>query len=143
MRSIGACRARAARWRGRCGARVLLLAEDADDAREIAWLHAVDDVGGGRPVGAHAHVERPVGAEGEAALGLVELHGGDADVEHDAVDAGVAMVAGDRVEVGEAAFDERQPVARRRLERRAGGDRRAGRGRWRCTLPPASRMARV
>ena len=34
----------------------------------------------------HAHVERPVGAEGEAALGLVELHRGDADVEHDAVE---------------------------------------------------------
>ena len=34
----------------------------------------------------HAHVERAVGAEREAAIGLVELHRGDADVEHDAID---------------------------------------------------------
>ena len=30
---------------------------------------------------AHPHVERPVALEGEAALGLVELHRGDADIE--------------------------------------------------------------
>ena len=47
----------------------------------------VDEVGGAVAVALHAHVERPVVAEGEAALGLVELHRGDADVEHDAVDA--------------------------------------------------------
>ena len=34
----------------------------------------------------HAHVERPVGAEGEAALGLVELEGGDAEIHHHAVE---------------------------------------------------------
>ena len=45
-----------------------------------------DDVGGARTVAAHAHVERAVVAEGEAALGVVELHGGDAEIEHHAVD---------------------------------------------------------
>ena len=63
-----------------------LLAEEAEDAREIAWLEAVDHVGSRRAGLGHAHVERAVGAEGEAAIGLVELHRRDADVEHDAVD---------------------------------------------------------
>ena len=54
----------------------------------------------------HAHVERPVGAEGEAALGLVDLHRGDADVEHDAVGFG-----GGFVEMRERAVHERQPSA--------------------------------
>ena len=38
------------------------------------------------PCRAHAHVERAVLHEGEAALGLVELHRGDAEIEHDAGD---------------------------------------------------------
>ena len=54
------------------------------------------------PLLRHAHVERAVGLEGEAALGLVELHGGDADVEHDAVDRGDALLDGCRVQIGEA-----------------------------------------
>ena len=45
----------------------------------------------------HAHVERAVGAEGKAAIGLVELHRRDADVEHDAVD----LRLGEFVEPGE------------------------------------------
>ncbi|MNJ55139.1 hypothetical protein D3C77_506130 [compost metagenome] len=52
----------------------------------------VDDVGGGRPLVAHAHVQRPVAHEGEAALGLVQLHGRDADVEDHAVQPGLAAV---------------------------------------------------
>ena len=47
-------------------------------------------VGGARAVAAHAHVERAVEAEREAALGLVELHRRDAEIEHDAVDRVVA-----------------------------------------------------
>ena len=39
-------------------------------------------------VGVHAHVQRRVLGVGEAALGDVELHGRDAEVEQHAVDAG-------------------------------------------------------
>jgi len=46
----------------------------------------VDDVGRARPMLPHAHVERPVMTEGKAPLRLVQLHGGNADVEHHAID---------------------------------------------------------
>ena len=88
-----------------------LLAEYEDDVGEIALAGGVHDVGGARPLAAHAHVERPVEPEREAALGLVELHRGDADVEHDAVDRSWPQLARDGVEIGEAIFDQRQPAA--------------------------------
>src|SRR5690606_29104743 len=70
----------------RDAARVALFAEHPDDARQIAHLEAVDNVGSARPFLRHAHVERAIAAERKSALGLVELHGGDADVQHYAVD---------------------------------------------------------
>ena len=79
-----------------------LLAEQVDDVGEIALGCLRDDVGGARPVAAHAHVERAVEAEREAALGLVELHRRDADVEHDAVDRRRSRRRARRVERGEA-----------------------------------------
>ena len=82
-----------------------LLAEQAEDAREIAGLEAVDDVGGTWACLRHAHVERPVGAEGEAPLGLVDLHGRHADVEHDAVGFGDCFV-----EMRERAMHEPKPA---------------------------------
>ena len=105
-------------------ARLLLFAEHRDDPRQRLPLHAVDHVGGGRPVGAHAHVERALAAEGEAALRRFDLHGGDADIEHDAVDPLVTVVAGDLVERREAALGERQPATGRAFERGAAGNRR-------------------
>ena len=45
-----------------------------------------------RPRLRHAHVERPVAQEGEAARGLVDLHRGDADIEHHAVDGRDALL---------------------------------------------------
>src|SRR5262245_27035844 len=70
----------------RDAAGVALLAEEAEDAGEVTRLETVDHVGGAGSGPRHAHIERPVGAKRKATLGLVELHGGDADVEHDAVD---------------------------------------------------------
>lgn len=67
---------------------LLLLAVGAQDADEVAGRVGVEDLGGadaGRLV--HAHVERGVLGVGEAAVGLVELHGGDAQVEQDALHA--------------------------------------------------------
>ena len=66
-------------------ARMALLAELEDDIGEIALARLRHHVGGARAVDAHAHVKRPVEPEREAALGLVELHRGHAEIEHDAV----------------------------------------------------------
>ncbi len=62
-----------------------LFAEKIEDARQIARLETVDDIGGRQALLRHAHVERPVEAEGKAALRLVKLHGRHADIQHDAV----------------------------------------------------------
>ncbi len=70
---------------------LLLLAVGAQDPDQVAGGVGVEDLGGadaGRLV--HPHVERGVLGVGEAAAGLVELHGGDAEVEEDALDAGDA-----------------------------------------------------
>ena len=73
----------------------------------------VEEIGGARPVLAHPHVERTVGLEGEAALGLVELHRGDADIERHAVDL-VDVAVGKRLtHPGETLRNKRQaPPAR-------------------------------
>ena len=70
-------------------------------------------VGGGGAVRRHAHVERAVALEREAALGVVELHRRDADVEHDAVDGRKSCSPRPRGQLAEAAFDQGQPAAAR------------------------------
>ncbi len=62
-----------------------LFAVEIEDIGERLGFELIDQVGGAAPGALHAHVERAVEAEGKAALRLVELHGGHADVEHDAV----------------------------------------------------------
>src|SRR5690606_9316381 len=79
-------------------AAVALLAVAEDDRRELLHGVVVDDVSGALAVRAHAHVERSVVAESEAALALVELHGGDAEVEEHAVHFGDAVVVGELFE---------------------------------------------
>ena len=59
---------------------------------------------------AHPHVERAAEPEREAALGLIELHRGDADIHHDAVDRVDALRGADLGEVGEAVLDQGQPA---------------------------------
>ncbi len=92
-------------------ARQALLAIGVDEVGEVGLLEPRDEVGGAVALARHAHVERPVEAEGEAAVGLVQLHGGDADIEHDAVDRGVAAIGGNLVEIGETVVDEGEPAA--------------------------------
>ena len=58
----------------RDASRMALFAEQPEDTGEIGCLEPVDDVGGAGAGAGHAHVERPVGAKGKAALGLVDLH---------------------------------------------------------------------
>ena len=93
------------------GARMALLAENENDVGEIALARRVDHVGRARPLAAHAHVERPVEAEGEAALGIVELHRRNAEVEHHAVDFIEPRFARGGVEIGKTLLDQRQPAA--------------------------------
>ena len=71
-------------------------------------LACVDDIGRACALAAHAHVERAIEAEREAAPGRVELHRRNAEIEHDAVDRLEAGIARNRVEIGEAIFDQRQ-----------------------------------
>ena len=70
-----------------------LLAIAEDDRGQLRFVRRVDDIGGGGPGLAHAHVERAVLAEGEAALRLIELEGGHADIEHDAIGPGSPAAA--------------------------------------------------
>jgi hypothetical protein len=66
---------------------ILLLPEVTDGADEGIVARDLEPTGGGL-AGArvHAHVGRGVVAEGEAAVGLVELEGRDAEIEKDAVE---------------------------------------------------------
>ena len=112
-------------------ARMPLLAELEDDVGEIALRGLRHHVGGARAVAAHAHVERAVEPEREAALGLIELHRGHAEIEHDAVDRGVAEFFRDAIELGEARLDQRQSASGRLDQTRRRSPRRSGRGRCR------------
>ena len=59
---------------------------------------------------AHPHVERAAEPKRKAALGLVELHRGYADVHHDAVDRVNVLCGADLGEVGETVLDQGQPA---------------------------------
>ena len=91
------------------GARVPLFAELENDIGKVFLTRGAHEIGHGRALPAHAHVERPVIAKGESALGLIELHRGDAEVEHDAIDR---LVARHVLEFGEIRFDESQATLR-------------------------------
>ena len=75
-------------------AREALLAVAAEDRRELALVPLVHDVLRAEVAGGiHAHVERRVDRVREAALGPVDLHARDAEVEQDRV--GLDAVAGE------------------------------------------------
>ena len=90
------------------GAGAPLLAVVIEDVGELGLGGFVDEIGRARAAALHAHVERPVVAEREAALGLVDLHRGHADVEHDAVERIETLRLRDLVEVAEASRNQHQ-----------------------------------
>ena len=96
--------------------REALLAVAAEDVGELALAQLVDDVGGRpRRRDVHAHVERRIGRVREAALGPVDLHARDAEVEEDRV--GLDVVVGQLAEHdGEVAAQEPRLDARVPLE---------------------------
>ena len=90
-------------------ARLPLLAKRIDRIGQIGFAGARHDVGGGRAAVAHPHVERAIEAKREAARGFVELHRGHADIHHDAVERGDALLRADIGQVRKCIFDKRQP----------------------------------
>ena len=64
------------------GARAALLAQEKQNFRKVRLVAAIDDIGGGRAFAGHAHIQRAVAHEGKAALGFVDLHGGNAQIEN-------------------------------------------------------------
>ncbi len=68
--SIGACGPRDDD-RARDTAGGAFLAELVEDVGEFAFRQGVDQVGGGRPMFSHAHVQRAVHAEGKPARRVV------------------------------------------------------------------------
>ncbi len=62
------------------------LAQESEDADEIRHFGSIDHIRGRDTRHRHAHVERPVALKRETALGFVDLHGRDADIEHHAVE---------------------------------------------------------
>ena len=82
-----------------------------------------DHVGRARPGAAHAHVERTVEAEREAAGGFVELHRRQPDIEHDAVDRVIAAGPRHAFEIGETVLDQDQPAFGARHQVEARGNR--------------------
>ena len=100
-----------------------LLAENENDIGEIALARPGDHIGRARAVAAHAHVERSVEAEGEAALGLIELHGRDAEVEHHPVGFREAGIVRGVIEIGKPLLDQREAAIGALHQIRAGRDR--------------------
>ena len=84
VRSIGALRAALDDRPGDAPGRGLL-AVLPKDRGQGSGVGAVDHLGGAVAAARHAHVERPVGGEREAAARVAELHRGDAEIEDDPV----------------------------------------------------------
>ena len=111
-----------------------LLAVLEENVGERRLGQAVDEVGGRGAGLAHPHVERAVLLEGEAAGGLVELHRGDADVEHDAVERRMARPRR-RCGRGVPKVPARRSSRPANVAGPGGGARRAPRGRGRRRSP--------
>jgi hypothetical protein len=95
---------------------VVLLAQIADGADQFLVAGGLQPLRGGQIVArVHAHVGPGIEPEGKAAVALVELEGGDPEVEQDAVEAGV----GQRGQVAEVQVDETEGL--RKADGRVGG----------------------
>src|SRR5512133_1596624 len=116
-RALEGVLAPAAHDRPRDLACVPLLAVAAKDVGQLALARLVDEIARRVLVGrVHAHVERRVGRVRESALGPVDLHARNAEIEEDRV--GAHAVVGEALEnVGEIAAKEPRRDARPSPER--------------------------
>ncbi len=94
-------------------ARLALLTIEPENAGQLGRLGGVDQVGGALALARHAHVQRPVAHEREAAIGLVQLHGRHAQVQHHSIHRRDQMLG----QGGEAVLDQAEAAA---------GDQRGG-----------------
>ena len=85
-----------------------LFAEVENDIGEVALGGSVNDVSRTWAFTAHPHVEGAIKAERESATGRIELHGGNAEIEHHSIDSRVARFARNRIEVGKSVLDQGQ-----------------------------------
>ena len=86
----------------RDGTRAPLLAVAPDHVGQVRLVHGVDQVGGGLAAGrVEAHVEGAVAGEGEAAVGVRELIGGEAEVQEHTVHRKQVRRGRERGEIGE------------------------------------------
>ena len=107
------CRGQRPRGHNRAGdfARRALLAVMVENICDLALIGAVQQIGSGRARVAHPHIKRPFAHEREAALGLIELHRGDAEIEHDPVQPCGINRMGIAIHFGEGALLLDQAVA--------------------------------
>src|SRR5215475_53385 len=96
----------------RNSARMPLLAKSKNNVGQVALACRVDDLCGGGALAAHAHVERPVEAKRKAAPSCVELHGRNAQIQHDTIDRAVSGFMRDSVEIGETILGQREAAFR-------------------------------
>ena len=102
-----------------------LLAVRPQDARQVALVEVTEEVGRrAAAAGVETQVERPAGAEAEAAVVVGQLEGAQAEVEEDAIDGSEAGRRGDLVELLEVRLPQRRPLAERRQADLASGDGR-------------------
>src|SRR6266404_154459 len=92
----------------RDGSRPALLAVAEDDVRQFLFAAAVHQIGGAGPLAAHSHIQGPIGAERETTGCFVDLHGGDAEVQRDAVGGVDAVVGQQALHLAEAALDQHE-----------------------------------
>ena len=83
-----------------------LFTQRRNDGRKIRLGGPRHHLGSARTGTAHAHIERAFTPKRKPPLGLVELHRGDAEIQHDAVNGLKAEVAGDRIKTRESRFDK-------------------------------------
>ena len=91
---------------------VTLLAVIVEDTLQLVLTPVVDDLVGGQGVFiVHTHVQRGVGHIGEAAAAVVQLGGGNAQIQQDAVDAVDVQVTQDLCDLAEVGMDQGDPVS--------------------------------
>ena len=109
--------------RARHGPRPAFFAIVIEDVGEFRLRRLVHEVGRADALALHPHVEGAVLPERKPALGLIELHRGDPDVEDDTVGAGNALRRNDFFEVPEPPRDKGEPALLRSGELRTCRDR--------------------
>ena len=104
-------------------ARGAFLAEFEQQIGKFAFRQRVDQIGRGRSAAAHAHVQRAIAAEREAARRIVELERRHAEVQHHAVQRGDAALCQQFQHVAELAVDQVQAAGEARDQAGAARDR--------------------